>query len=557
LLLGCLLGGLSWCLAGESPKGGRTDPLLEIRSLSVNGQAVSLRPGKKLRLTPAPRNIAFGFGPATNTERAPLRMRYKLDGYDENWREVAGDMNMKVRFIDGNLDPIKEISFRVQGETEGWSGALETSAFVHREETVVAPPGSKGLWIVMSSAGPPNTVGIYAITNLVVTRLPASNQPPVILLRWGPDSKGEQIGSEWVPADWIRNGLRIGMARITQFGPNQQIKALTLLDDDPDAHAEWTTHKDSAPAVSPGDRLVIAWDEAYSIGLAGFAEINYPELPAGFYRFHINELGLMGSPGQAETSLAFEVPLSFWRTPSFWGLVLLLFLSGAAATYRYVISQQMRRKLAALESQRALEHERLRIAQDIHDDLGARATQISLVSGLAQSDDTLSAKARAEFNTISGMARELVSALYETVWAVNPENDNLDALGNYVCQMVDNLCDKAQLRRRFRVAELPRDFQVSSHVRHNLIMAVKEAVHNAIKHAKASELSVYVDWQGTTLTIRVQDGGCGFEPAGATSGSGLANMRHRLEYLGGSCSIQSERGQGTTVSFGVNLKRPR
>jgi signal transduction histidine kinase len=309
-------------------------------------------------------------------------------------------------------------------------------------------------------------------------------------------------------------------------------------------------------AASPGDRLVIEWDETYSIGLAGFTQVNYPELPAGFYRFRINELALMGSPGEAETSLAFEVPLSFWRTTPFWGLVLLLCLSGTAGAYRYIAWQQMRRKLAVLESQRALEHERLRIAQDIHDDLGARVTQISLVSGLAQSDHTLSARARGEFNSISGMARELVSALYETVWAVNPENDNLDALGNYVCQMVDNLCDKAQLRRRLRVAELPRDFQVSSHIRHNLILAVKEAVHNAIKHAKASELSVYVDWEGTTLTIRVQDGGCGFEPAEAASGNGLANMRRRLEYLGGTCSIQSERGRGTTVSFRVNLKPP-
>jgi signal transduction histidine kinase len=216
----------------------------------------------------------------------------------------------------------------------------------------------------------------------------------------------------------------------------------------------------------------------------------------------------------------------------------------------------MRRKLAVLESQRALEHERLRIAQDIHDDLGARVTQISLVSGLAQSDHMLSEKARAEFNAISGMARELVSALYETVWAVNPENDNLDALGNYVCQMVDNLCDKAQLRRRLRMADLPRDFQVSSHVRHNLIMAVKEAVHNAIKHAKTSELSVYMAWEGTTLTIRVQDGGCGFQPFASAAGNGLANMRRRLEHLGGTCTIQSQPGQGTTVSFCVNLKRP-
>ena len=78
----------------------------------------------------------------------------------------------------------------------------------------------------------------------------------------------------------------------------------------------------------------------------------------------------------------------------------------------------------------------------------------------------------------------------------------------------------------------------------------------SIKHAKASELSVYVDWEGTTLTIGVQDGGCGFEPANAAVGNGLANMRRRLEYLGGTCSIQSERRRGTTVSFRVNLKPP-
>jgi signal transduction histidine kinase len=554
--VGCLLGGLCWCVVAEVQRGPKNDQLLEIRSLSVNGQPVSLHANQKLRLAPTPRNIAFGFGPATNTERAPLRMRYKLDGYDENWREVAGDMSMLVRFIDGNLDPVKEIGFKVQGQTEGWTGALETSEFAHRRETIVAPPGAKGLWIAITSAGPPNTVGIYAITNLAVSRLSASNEPPVVLLSWGPDSKGDLVGSEWMPTDWMRNGLRVSMAKIVQFATDAHIKALTLLDNDPNAHAEWNTRKEPAMAVSPGDRLVIEWDEAYSIGLAGLAEINYPELPSGYYRFHINELTLMGSPGEAVTSLAFEVPSSFWRTPSFWGLVLLLCLFVVAGAYRYAVWQQMRRRLAVLESQRALEHERLRIAQDIHDDLGARVTQISLVSGLAQGDNTLSEKTRSEFNSISGMARELVSALYETVWAVNPENDNLDALGNYVCQMVDNLCGKAQLRRRLRVAELPRDFRVSSHVRHHLIMAVKEAVHNAIKHANASELSVSVEWEGTTLSIRVQDGGCGFEPADGTAGHGLANMRSRLEHLGGTCSIQSQRGQGTTVSFRVNLRPP-
>jgi hypothetical protein len=220
--VGFLLSGLCGSLAAEAPRGPKTDQALEIRSLSVNGQPISFRANQKLRLPPNARNLAFGFGPVTNMERAPLRIRYRLDGYDEDWREVAGDMSMLVRFIDGKQDPVKEIAFRVQGQTEGWTGTLETSAFVHRRESLVAPPGAKGFWIVITSAGPPNTIGIYAITNLVVARLSRSNQPPEILLRWGPDSKCELAGSEWNLVDWMRNGLRVSMAKIIPFAHGRQ-----------------------------------------------------------------------------------------------------------------------------------------------------------------------------------------------------------------------------------------------------------------------------------------------------------------------------------------------
>jgi signal transduction histidine kinase len=551
-----LLGAACGSYAAEGLPGGKTNQLLEIRSLSVNSQPVPLPSGTKLRLASSARNVSFGFGPGTNTNRAPLRIRYKLDGFDDDWHEVQADMGLSVRYIDANLDQVGETLFRVVGQTAGWTGSLETSAFVHRHETVQVPPGAKAFWMVMSSAGPPSSVGIYAITNFVVTRVPADGRAPTIALEWSARSKCEQTGAEWTPVDWVRSGLRVGMAKIVPLGPSQQIKALALMDNDATAHAEWTTRKEAGVPVAPGDRLEFDWDEASSIGLSGAAEVNYPELPAGFYRFRITELTLAGVAGDAEASLAFEVPLSFWRTPWFWGLLALLVLTGAAGAYRYLIWRQMRRELARLESQRALEHERLRIARDIHDDLGARVTQISLVSGLAQGDQNLSDKTRSDFNAISGMARELVSALYETVWAVNPENDNLDALGNYICQMVDNLCDKAQLRRRLRVAELPRDRTVSSHLRHNLIMAVKEAVHNVIKHAKATEVAVFVALEGNTLKIRIQDDGSGFDPANATAGNGLANMRRRLEQIGGTCSIQSAPGQGATISFHANLGPP-
>ena len=529
---------------------------IEIRSLTVNGQPATINGESMPRLGARPKNVTFGFGAVTNMARAPLRLRYKLDGFDSNWHEVPGEMSIFVRFTDASLDQVSESKFRVVGKTEGWTGDLDTSAFVHHEETLEVPTGAKSLWIVISSAGPPNTVGIYAITNLVLRRLPSSNEPPSVLLRWDADAKGEFTGTEWNPADWIRSGLRLTMAKTALLGPNHAFRALLLVDNDPGAHTEWATRKGVGPEVACGDRLQLAWDEASCIGLSGPAQIIYPELPTGFYRFRVNELSLMGIPGESEASLAFEVPLSFWKTGWFWGLVFVLCLSGVAGSYRYVTWQHMRRELVRLESQRALEHERVRIARDIHDDLGARVTQISLLSGLAQSDATLSEKARGDFNAISGMARDLVSALYETVWTVNPENDNLDALGNYICQMVDNLCDKAQLRRRLRLDDLPRDMQVSSSVRHNLILAVKEAVHNVIKHARATEISIHVRLEGTILTIQVQDDGAGFDSAKHPSGNGLANMDRRLQQIGGTCLIETQPGKGTTVSFQANLILP-
>src|SRR5207245_1726735 len=147
----------------------------------------------------------------TNAARIPFPIRYRLHGFDEHWREIAGAMTIAVRFTDTNLDQVSEKTFRVVGETENWRGELDTSAFVHRQETMLVPAGAKSLWVAISSAGPPNTVGIYAVTNLVLTRLPASNEPPATLLRWGPEAKCEIVASEWVPADWVRSGLRAGM----------------------------------------------------------------------------------------------------------------------------------------------------------------------------------------------------------------------------------------------------------------------------------------------------------------------------------------------------------
>jgi signal transduction histidine kinase len=245
--------------------------------------------------------------------------------------------------------------------------------------------------------------------------------------------------------------------------------------------------------------------------------------------------------------LEFDVPLAFWKTPWFW--VSLVTVAGAAGlgAWRYLWWRRLQHRLQLLEQQRAIERERLRIAQDIHDDLGARVTQISLLSAVAQRKPSLSDEARTDFGTVSQMTRDLVSALYETVWAVNPENDNLEALGNFLCQMGNQLCTPANLPCRLEVPDLPSSVPLTSQVRHNLIMAAKEALHNVIKHAHATEVRIRIVFDASELSISIQDDGRGFDPTTTAHGNGLDNLKRRLETIGGTFALKSHPGKGTTV----------
>jgi signal transduction histidine kinase len=84
-------------------------------------------------------------------------------------------------------------------------------------------------------------------------------------------------------------------------------------------------------------------------------------------------------------------------------------------------------------------------------------------------------------------------------------------------------------------------------------MAVKEAIHNSIKHAKASEVTISVEFSEATLTVSVRDNGCGFFVGNGHVGNGLKNIKHRLQDLGGSCVIESTLGAGTNVRLQVPI----
>jgi ligand-binding sensor domain-containing protein/signal transduction histidine kinase len=291
--------------------------------------------------------------------------------------------------------------------------------------------------------------------------------------------------------------------------------------------------------------------------------VNYNYIPPGSYQFQVMACNSDGTWSTNDATLAFTVQPFFWQTWWFYilvGLSASALLSGGALWFA---RRRMRRKLERLERQRAIERERTRIARDIHDNLGANLTRISLLSQSAHGELHNPGQAAVQLNRIYDTTRELTRALDEIVWAVNPEHDTLDSLASYLGKFAQDFLGSLDIRCRLDVSTQLPPWPVTAEVRHNLFLAFKEALHNVVKHAAASEVSISLTTDADAFfALLIRDNGRGFEPEAllreprrepgrSASGNGLKNMRRRLEKIGGRCEIQSSPGQGTLVKFVV------
>ncbi len=251
-----------------------------------------------------------------------------------------------------------------------------------------------------------------------------------------------------------------------------------------------------------------------------------------------------------------EILLPFTRQTWFWLLIAVVTGSLLFAAWRYVAWSRAQLALARLERQTIRQQERARIARDIHDDLGASLTQIALM--LEREEEFPEAhRGQPRWQRIAGKARASVHALNEIVWAVNPDNDNLSKLVDFVYGFSEEICQSTGLRCFRDVPVLLPVRALTSEFRHSLFLAVKEALNNVIKHARATEVWLRVRWAEDELQIEIEDNGQGFDASqGRLLGNGLKNMQARLSGLGGRTEIVSRPGLGTRVTFVVRLPSP-
>ena len=282
---------------------------------------------------------------------------------------------------------------------------------------------------------------------------------------------------------------------------------------------------------------------------------SYPKLLPGTYQFEVTACNEDGVWNSHPAWLTVVVQPSLWQKGWFRALLAVGLLAVIAGLVYYFSTQKLQRQVAWLRQQEALEHERSRIARDLHDQLGANLTQVALLAEMAESDKNIPEEVEDHAKQITQTARETTKALDEIVWAVNPSNDTLEGLVNYSGKYAQEYFALAGLRYRVDIpSELP-DVILPPDVRHNVFLAFKESVNNVVKHAQATEAHVRLRLDASHFTLEIEDNGKG--PAGAEQKSGrngLRNMRKRMEDVGGSFTLGQAPEKGTLVRLIAPIK---
>jgi len=265
------------------------------------------------------------------------------------------------------------------------------------------------------------------------------------------------------------------------------------------------------------------------------------------FSFHYEQL-FVGKIGMVVAS-------PFWTSWWFRALEVLAVLGALAGIIRYLELRKIKRKVEQLERERELEQERARISRDMHDEVGASISRISILSNLAQSGTLGPEEIQNALKQISQTAAEVVDEISEIIWALNPQNDTLDNLAAYLRQYTSRYFHPGSIHCQFQFPEIIPCIKLNSEVRRNLFLVVREALHNVHKHSGASEVRLSLAISAGQIELEIHDNGKGFCPESMNGlGNGLGNMQKRIEDIGGIFTIECRIGDGTSITIRLPSK---
>ena len=270
--------------------------------------------------------------------------------------------------------------------------------------------------------------------------------------------------------------------------------------------------------------------------------VNFANLNADEYRFEVRAATADRTFSPAAT-ITFRIPSPVWQR--WWFITLVLLLAVVAAYFFY-----KNRLLRLLDMERM----RTRIAADLHDDIGANLTRISLLSEVAKQRSTNGNDNM--LSSIAEIARESVASMNDIVWAIGPDHDRLLDLSRRMRQHAEEIFEMRDIELDFDAPTMDTDLKLSVGVRRDVLLVFKEAVNNAARHSGCSRVQIDFHCENSRLTLTVKDNGVGFDPERYESdGQGLRSMMRRSKSLSGALKIDSQKGVGTKVEFELSLHK--
>ncbi len=197
-----------------------------------------------------------------------------------------------------------------------------------------------------------------------------------------------------------------------------------------------------------------------------------------------------------------------------------------------------------LQIKEANEKERNRISREMHDDIGAGLTQITLMTESVRNKINYK-----ELDDIAGTSRQLVSSMSEIIWSLNPEQKTINDLFNYLREQLNKLLEYTTIEYSIDFEEINQTISLTNEQRRNILLVVKEIINNAIKYSNTKQIYIKANCSNNQLHFVIKDDGIGFDVSKAYNGNGLKNIRYRIEEIGGTVSVQSNAGMGCMFEF--------
>lgn len=305
--------------------------------------------------------------------------------------------------------------------------------------------------------------------------------------------------------------------------------------------------------LQDGREIEIPSDTSWVLVPAGASAWPNPKIAPGWEKARvIRRFDTWMRPRIYEAPVSMPEERTFWQQR--WFQVSLLVVSGVAILGGAFISGVL---LLKLQSERVVRRERARIANDLHDNLGGGLTQLVLLGEAVRRElGDEAGRSGEKLKRLCEQARAMGRNMKETVWLINSQRDTVGELASFLARYAETFFRDTSIRCRFAIQENLPEIPCGLGVRRNLLLGVKEAFNNALRHSGAGEVELIVERRRGVLRIVVRDDGKGFDIGATPPGEGLRNLELRAREAGGELALRSRPGAGTSVEFLIPLVKP-